>query len=142
MFPDPGYSGASEDRPGLQAMLARLDEIDVIVVWAMDRLTRDVELFAKLAKRLNAANVRVESLTAHVDLATPEGEAMAGVSAVFGQFERKRIAERVSAALKARKVKGLHNGGPPPDGWMDVDEARQGRQTRPCSASTIPTGRL
>ena len=45
---------------------------------------------------------------------------MAGVSAVFGQFERKRIAERVRAALEGAQAKGLHNGGPPPDGWMDV----------------------
>jgi site-specific DNA recombinase len=120
VFKDPGYSGSREDRPGLQDMLARLDEIDVVVVWAMDRLTRDVELFAKLVKRLNAANVRVESLTAHVDLTTPEGEAMAGVAAVFGQFERKRIAERVRTALGARARKGQFAGGPPPDGWMDV----------------------
>jgi DNA invertase Pin-like site-specific DNA recombinase len=119
VFSDPGYSGAREDRPGLQEMLARLEDFDVIVVWAMDRLTRDVELFAKLVKRLVAADVRVESLTAHVDLTTPEGEAMAGVSAVFGQFERKRIGERVRNVLAARAREGLSLGGPPPDGWMD-----------------------
>ena len=45
-------------------MLERLDELDVIVVWAMDRLTRDVELFARLAKRLTDAEAieRVERL--------------------------------------------------------------------------------
>jgi site-specific DNA recombinase len=106
VFRDPGYSGATDDRPGLQAMLSRLDEIDVIVVWAMDRLTRDVELFAKLAKVLTAANVRIQSLTSTVDLTTPEGEAMAGVAAVFGQFERKRIAERVRAGLRGRRESG------------------------------------
>ena len=130
VFSDPGYSGATDDRPDLQRMLSRLDEIDVIVVWAMDRLTRDVELFAKLAKLFTAANVRIESLTSQIDLTTPEGEAMAGVAAVFGQFERKRIAERVRVALKARKLKGQHNGGPAPDGWMDVDKEREDRPTR------------
>ena len=121
VFTDAGWSGAREDRPALQRMLARLDELDVIVVWSMDRLTRDLLLFAKLAAGLNAADVKVESLTAHVDLQTPEAEAMAGVAAVFGQFERKRIGERVSTVLEARARQGGHPGGPAPYGyrWHD-----------------------
>jgi DNA invertase Pin-like site-specific DNA recombinase len=124
VFRDPGYSGAREDRPGLQALLARVDELDVVVVWAPDRLARDVELWARLVKRFTAADVEVKALTAHVDLTTAEGVAMAGVSAVFGQFEKARIAERVRAALAARARKGRHPGGPPPDGWHDVDGER------------------
>jgi hypothetical protein len=49
---------------------------------------------------------------------------MRRVAAVFGQFERKRIAERVRTALAARARKGLHPGGPPPDGWHNVDGER------------------
>jgi site-specific DNA recombinase len=111
VFADPGWSGAREDRPDLQRMLGMLDDLDVIVVWAMDRLTRDLLLFAKLAPRLVKAKVRIESLTSHVDLETPEGEAMAGIAAVFGQFERKRIGERVRMNVQARALSGSAIGG-------------------------------
>src|SRR5262249_51239820 len=107
------YSGASPDRPGLRRLLALLAEVDVVVVWAMDRLTRDLLLFAQIAKALNAAEVRIESLTAHVDLATPEGEAMAGMAAIFGQFERRRIGERVKVAMGARVRQGKAHGRAP-----------------------------
>ena len=142
MFKDPGCSGATLDRPDLQRMLKRLDDFDVLVVWSMDRLTRDVEFFARLAKTLTAANVRIDSLTTHVDLTTPEGEAHAHMSAVFGQLERKRIAERVRMALAARKAKGEHNGGPPPDGWIDVKVGAKkvkGKDVDISNAGTIPT---
>jgi site-specific DNA recombinase len=110
---DPGYSGASPDRPGLQRLLAMLDEVDVVVVWAMDRLTRDLLLFAQIAKALNSAGVRMESLTSQIDLGTPEGEAMAGIAAVFGQLERKRIGERVKVAMGARVRQGKAHGRAP-----------------------------
>jgi site-specific DNA recombinase len=122
IYRDAGWSGAREDRPELQRMLADLDGIDVVFIWAMDRLTRDLLLFAKLVKLLNDANVRIESLSAHVDLQTPEGEAMAGVAAVFGQFERKRIGERVRAAAEARARQGLYSGGAPPYGYRLQDK--------------------
>lgn len=133
VFSDPGYSGASDQRPGLQQMLDRLDEIDVIVVWAMDRLARDVELFARLTKLFTAADVRIESLTGQVDLSTSEGRAMAGFTSVIGQLEREKIAERVRMALAARKRKGQHNGGPAPDGWMDVQVGIDEKAKKPIS---------
>ena len=123
MYRDAGWSGAREDRPDFQRMLGDLDRFDVVVIWAMDRLTRDLLMFAKLVKQFTAAKVRIESLTAHVDLGTPEGEAMAGIAAVFGQFERKRIGERVKACLDARARQGRHTGGAAPYGytWQDKD---------------------
>ncbi len=122
--------GPREDRPDFQRLLAALPDIDVLVVWSMDRLTRDLLLFAKVAKALTAANVRIESLTAHVGLETPEGEAMAGMGAVFGQFERKRIAERVKSNVKARVRAGHHVGGPRPYGYVYEDDRRDDGQIR------------
>jgi site-specific DNA recombinase len=121
VFSDRGWSGAREDRPALQKVLAMLDEIDCIVIWSMDRLTRDLGLFAKLVGLLNEHGVQIESLTGRIDVATPAGELHAGIEAVVGQFERKRIGERVKAVLADRARKGEHNGGPAPYGyaWQD-----------------------
>jgi site-specific DNA recombinase len=121
MLGDPGWRGDREDRPDFQRMLSMLGDVDVIVVAAMDRLTRDLLVWAKLMKAVQAAGVDIEPLTGSIDLDTPEGEAMAGIQAIFGQLERKKIGQRVRDTMRARARAGLPNGGPRPYGydWQD-----------------------
>lgn len=133
VYSDPGRSGADPDRPELNRLLADLDDLDVVVVWANDRLTRDLALFVSIAAQLTTAKVRLVSLTAHVDLETPEGEAMANIAAVFGQFERKRTAERVKASKAARALAGGHPGGRRPYGYTFAPTGETGKHGKPLT---------
>jgi hypothetical protein len=52
-------------------------------------------------------------LTDALDLTTPMGRAMAGLLAVFAEFEREILRERVRAGLAEARLQGKHLGRPP-----------------------------
>ena len=91
-------SGA-KTRPRREELLraARRMEIDVIVVWRLDRWGRSlVDLIATL-EELTALKVGFVSLSEALDLTTPSGRAFAGMLAVFAEFERDILRDRVKA---------------------------------------------
>jgi putative DNA-invertase from lambdoid prophage Rac len=98
-------SGA-KTRPRREELLraARRMEIDVIVVWRLDRWGRSlVDLIATL-EELTALKVGFVSLSEALDLTTPSGRAFAGMLAVFAEFERDILRDRVKAGIaQARK---------------------------------------
>ncbi|MFI2212980.1 recombinase family protein [Streptomyces sp. NPDC020141] len=105
-FKDEGVSGATdpEDRPGMSKMLARLDEVDAIVFYKLDRLSRSTLAFAELMERCKAAGVALVSCTEPLDLSSPMGIAMAEIIAVFAKLERGMIRERsMDARRKLRE---------------------------------------
>ncbi|MFB6987150.1 recombinase family protein [Streptomyces sp. NPDC056230] len=106
-FSDEGVSGATdpEDRPAMARMLARLDEVDAIVFYKLDRLSRSTLAFAELMERCKAAGVALVSCTEPLDLSSPMGVAMAEIIAVFAKLERAMIRER---SMDARR-KGLED---------------------------------
>ncbi len=83
-------SGAKE-RPGRKSLLmaARRREIDVIVVWRLDRWGRSVADLMTTLRELLDLGVGFVSLTEALDLTTPSGRAMAGMLAIFAEFERE-----------------------------------------------------
>jgi putative DNA-invertase from lambdoid prophage Rac len=106
-------SGA-KDRPGRESLLkaARRREIDVIVVWRLDRWGRSVaDLMATLGE-MTELGVGLVSLTEALDLTTPTGRAMAGMLAIFAEFEREILRERVRAGITQARKEGRPHGRP------------------------------
>lgn len=95
-FSDEGVSGATDpdERPAMRRMLARLNEVDAIIFYRLDRLCRSTLAFAGLMDRCERAGVALVSVTEPLDLSTPMGRAMAEIIAVFAKLEREMIRER------------------------------------------------
>ena len=107
-------SGASE-RPRRQELLraARRRELDAIVVWRLDRWGRSVVDLIATLQELAALQVGFVSLTEALDLTTPSGRALAGMLAVFAEFERDILRERVKAGIAQARQEGKRHGRPP-----------------------------
>lgn len=106
-------SGAKE-RPGRESLLmaARRREIDVIVVWRLDRWGRSVADLMTTLRELLDLGVGFVSLTEALDLTTPSGRAMAGMLAIFAEFEREILRERVKAGIAQARKEGRRHGRP------------------------------
>jgi putative DNA-invertase from lambdoid prophage Rac len=91
---------------------ARRRELDVIVVWRLDRWGRSLADLVGTLKELAELDVAFVSLTEAFDLTTPTGRAMAGMVAVFAEFEREIRRERVMAGIEQARREGRHLGRP------------------------------
>jgi len=91
---------------------ARRREIDVVLVWRLDRWGRSVTDLLATMQELEHLGVGFVSLTEALDLTTPAGRAMAGLLAVFAAFEREVLGERVRAALAHARQNGKRLGRP------------------------------
>jgi DNA invertase Pin-like site-specific DNA recombinase len=92
--------------------LARQRKIDAIVVWKLDRWGRSLpDLLASLDE-LGALGVGFVSITEALDLTTPAGRALAGMLAVFAQFEREVLRDRIKAGIAQRIKAGKPHGRP------------------------------
>jgi len=91
---------------------ARRPEIDVVLVWRLDRWGRSVTDLLATLQELEHLGVGFVSLTEALDLTTPTGRAMAGWLAVFAEFEREILRERVRAGLAHARQNGKRLGRP------------------------------
>ena len=92
---------------------ARRREIDVVLVWRLDRWGRSVADLVSTLQELQHLGVGFVSLTEALDLTTPAGRAMAGLLAVFAEFEGEILRERVRAGLDHARQQGKRLGRPP-----------------------------
>ena len=92
---------------------ARRREIDVVLVWRLDRWGRSVADLVSTLQKLQHLGVGFVSLTEALDMTTPAGRAMAGLLAVFAEFEREILRERVRAGLAHARLNGKRLGRPP-----------------------------
>src|SRR5262245_5595778 len=118
-------SGAA-DRALRQQLVdaARRREIDVVLVWRLDRWGRSVADLVSTLQELIALGVGFVSLTEALDLTTPTGRAMAGLLAVFAEFEREILRERVCAGLARARQNGKRLGRPMTAG-LHADQVRK-----------------
>jgi putative DNA-invertase from lambdoid prophage Rac len=91
---------------------ARRREIEVVLVWRLDRWGRSVPDLLATLQQLEHLGVGFVSLTEALDLTTPAGRAMAGLLAVFAEFEREILRERVRAGLAQARQNGQRLGWP------------------------------
>ena len=124
-YDDGGYSGGTMERPALERLLADIEagQVDVIVVYKVDRLTRALSDFAKLVEVFDRRGVSFVSITQQFNTTTSMGRLTLNVLLSFAQFEREVIGERVRDKIAASKKKGMWMGGMPPLGY-DVKDRK------------------
>ena len=107
-------SGA-KTRPKREELLraARRRDVDAIVVWRLDRWGRSLLDLIGTLQELYAVGVGFVSLTEALDMTTPGGRALAGMLAVFAEFERDILRDRVKAGIAQARKEGRPHGRPP-----------------------------
>ncbi len=119
IFEDAGYSGKNTDRPAYQDMMKRIreGEFSHLMVWKIDRISRNLLDFAAMYDELKDLEVIFISKNEQFDTSTAMGEAMLKIILVFAELERNMTSERVSAIMISRAEKGLWNGANVPFGY-------------------------
>src|SRR3954469_12989096 len=123
-YDDGGFSGGSMERPALRRLLEDVEngQVDTIVVYKVDRLTRSLADFAKIIEALDARGVSFVSVTQQFNTTTSMGRLTLNVLLSFAQFEREVTSERIRDKIAASKRKGLWVGGPLPLGYQMKDD--------------------
>ncbi len=123
-YDDGGFSGGSTDRPGLQRLLEDIasGQVQVVVVYKVDRLTRALSDFAKIVDIFDDRGVSFVSVTQQFNTTTSMGRLTLNVLLSFAQFEREVTGERIRDKIAASKKKGMWMGGYPPLGYDVVDK--------------------
>lgn len=141
IYEDQGISGATADRPGLAAALARLEPGDVLVVWKLDRLGRSLTYLVQLLDGLGKKGVGFASLSEAIDTTTAGGRLVFHMMGALAEFERSLIAERTKAGMAAAKHRGQHVGRPRKLSAQQLAQARallaSGAETRAAVASLL-----
>src|SRR3954468_14371364 len=91
---------------------ARRREIDLVLVWRLDCWGRSVTDLLATLQELEHLGVGFVSLSEALDLTTPAGRAMAGLLAIFAEFEREILRERTRAGLAHARENGKRLGRP------------------------------
>lgn len=105
-------SGATLNRRGLKAAFKDLRAGDTLVIWKLDRLGRSLRDLLDKVKELDDKDIKLVSLTEHIDTKTPLGKMLIAVLGSVAQFERDLTIERTRAGLQRRREKGLQVGAP------------------------------
>lgn len=127
---DKGVSGAATRRPALDRALDSAGQGDVLVVWKLDRLGRDLRHLVNLVHDLTARGVGFRVLEGHgaeIDTTTANGRLIFGIFAALAEFERELIRERTKAGMAAARARGVHVGRPPKLTEADITKARKMR---------------
>lgn len=132
IYIDEGWSGAKLERPELTRLRNDMKEgkFDGVLVWKVDRFFRNVFHLSAILHEMEQYKVSFKSMTESFDTSTPSGKAMLQMMAVFAEWERETIRERIVNALSERARQGLHHGMTPygynrrQDGVLVPDEGK------------------
>ena len=130
-------SGSKDDRPELIKCLQFLQPNDVLHVWKLDRLGRNLRHLVNVVHDLDDRGIGFKVLTGHgaaIDTTTAPGKLVFGIFAALAEFERELIRERVNAGIAAAKAKGVKFGPSPKLTAELIEKARtekaKGRSVR------------
>ncbi|QRG66154.1 recombinase family protein [Brevibacillus choshinensis] len=138
LYVDEGASAKDTNRPQLARLLTDIQhgEIDVVLVYRLDRLTRSVLDLYQLLQKFERYGVRFKSCTEVYDTTTAMGRLFITLVAALAQWERENLAERVKLGMEQMVKERKRPGGPPPYGYELID----GKLTvHPIEASTVKT---
>jgi DNA invertase Pin-like site-specific DNA recombinase len=127
---DVGSGGQERRQREMLMRAARRRELDAIVVWRLDRWGRSLADLVSTLHELHELGVGFISLSEALDFTTPTGRAMAGMLAVFAEFERGILRERVKAGIAEARRRGTRHGRPP-------TVAHQGEAVRQLAADGL-----
>ena len=118
-YNDGGFSGGTLERPALKKLFQDIEagEIDTIVVYKIDRLTRSLMDFSKIVEVFDKKSVSFVSITQQFNTTTSMGRLTLNILLSFAQFEREVTGERIRDKVAASKKKGIWMNGKPPIGY-------------------------
>ena len=112
IFEDAGFSAGSTDRPDYQEMLRRIrtGEFTYLLVWKIDRVSRNIIDFTEMYQELQTLNVTFISLAEQFDTSSIVGQALLKMILIFAELERHNAAERSKAVLLSKAEAGEYTG--------------------------------
>lgn len=112
-YDDGGFSGGTLERPAVKELFKDIEagEVDIVVVYKVDRLTRSLMDFAKIVDLFDNHNASFVSITQHFNTTTSMGRLTLNILLSFAQFEREVTGERIRDKVAASKKKGMWMGG-------------------------------
>ncbi len=131
VFRDKGYSGKNTDRPALKRLIQEisLGHINKVVVYKLDRISRNITDFYKLYETMEKNGCEFVSASESFDTSNAMGKAMMGILAIFAQMERENIQKRVKDNYYYRTShSGSWAGGPAPYGFKN-GRTKEGKPT-------------
>ena len=143
VYEDEGFSGGNLDRPNFRRMMedAQTGEFAAIVVYRLDRISRNIGDFAMLIEDLGRRSIDFISIREQFDTSSPMGRAMMYIASVFSQLERETIAERIRDNLHELARTGRWLGGVTPFGYRSesVGEVNaDGKTRKSCRLVPVP----
>ncbi len=143
VFEDEGFSGGNVNRPAFKKMMAQIErgEFKALVVYRLDRVSRNVSDFSSLIENLNRRDIVFVSIREQFDTATSMGRAMMYIASVFAQLERETIAERIRDNMHELSKTGRWLGGNTPTGYCSESVKSvtvDGKTKKACKLKLIP----
>lgn len=122
-YNDGGFSGGTMERPAFKELLIDIehDEVDIVVVYKVDRLTRSLMDFAKIVDVFDKHETSFVSITQQFNTTTSMGRLTLNILLSFAQFEREVTGERIRDKFAASKKKGMWMNGMAPIGYTKKD---------------------
>lgn len=143
VYEDEGFSGGTLERPQFKRMMKDSQELrfDAIVVYRLDRISRNIGDFAKLIEDLGNRQIDFVSIREQFDTSSPMGRAMMYIASVFSQLERETIAERIRDNMHELSKTGRWLGGTTPTGYESESISTvtvDGKTRKACKLKIIP----
>ena len=143
VYEDEGFSGGTLERPQFRQMMrdSHTGGFTAVVVYRLDRISRNIGDFAKLIDDLGGRGIGFISIKEQFDTSSPMGRAMMYIASVFSQLERETIAERIRDNMRELSRTGRWLGGTTPLGFESESftiPGRDGRARRACRLRIVP----
>lgn len=143
VFEDEGFSGGNLNRPGFKRMMeaARDRRFQAVVVYRLDRISRNISDFSTLIQELGRLGIDFVSIRESFDTSSPMGRAMMYIASVFSQLERETIAERIRDNMHELAKTGRWLGGTTPTGYTSQavkSVTVDGKSRKSCKLKLIP----
>ena len=112
---DPGISGKNLERPGIERIREMIADghVSHVLVWRLDRLSRNLGDLILLADEFGKANVGLVSLSENLDLTSAAGRMFYNILGTFAQFYREQLAENVTLGMDQARRQGIWVNRPP-----------------------------
>ncbi|MEN4046326.1 recombinase family protein [Sulfurimonas sp. NWX367] len=106
-------SGSKNERPGLEACLKALRKDDVLVVWKLDRLGRNLKHLIETIDNLTSRGIGFKVISGtgvNIDTTNPAGKMIFSIFGALAEYERSIIRERTVAGIKSARARGRTGG--------------------------------